>query len=101
MDRNLTEGALNSNVGSYVGNGLSFTFELGFKPVKVRIINVTQDYSEEALKLEGMPNDICQVNKNTKGKILSGGITILNDGFAIGNSQYVNRNGDTYLWEAF
>jgi hypothetical protein len=100
MDRALVVGAANANVGSYIGNGSSITIELGFRPVKVRLVNATEDYTEEVLKLEGMADDTCQLNKNSKGKILSGGITILDDGFVVGDSQYVNRNGDTYLWEA-
>jgi hypothetical protein len=87
--------------GSYVGNGTSLEITLGFKPVKVRIVNWTLDGSVEVLKLEGMESDTAQVNKQNKGKILSGGVTLLEDGFVVGNSQYVNKNGETFLWEAF
>jgi len=86
--------------GSYVGNGTSIQIVLGFQPVKVRIVNWTKDGGEEVLKLDGMEDDTCQLNKNNKGKILSGGITLLDDGFAVGESIYVNKSGSTFLWEA-
>ena len=95
------EAIKDNKIGEYIGNGTSITIELGFRPSKIRLINATQDYSEEVLKMEGMETDTCQLNKNSKGKILSGGITIMDDGFAVGINQYVNRNGDIYLWEAF
>lgn len=97
----VNEIATSSRSGSYTGNGTTQTITLGFQPKKVRLVNWTEDGSEEVLKLEGMETNTAQLNKTNKGKILSGGITLTDTGFTVGNNQYVNRNGDTYLWEAY
>lgn len=85
--------------GNYVGNGTTQSIVVGFKPSRIHVLNWTNDGSEDVLKLTGMEGDTCQVNKSTKGKILSGGITITSTGFTVGASIYVNKTGSIFLWE--
>ena len=85
--------------GSYIGNGTTLTIEVGFKPNVVTITNWTKDGSEIVRKHKGMENGTAVIDKNNKGKILQGAVTLTDTGFIVGESQYVNKSGNTYLWE--
>lgn len=88
-------------IGTYTGNGTTQTITLGFRPkfVKIRsvdgIYDVTNRGTGSTFGLIGVGMTLAYRHVS----VPTGGITITNTGFEVGNSASVNGSGIGYEWE--
>ena len=91
--------------GSYVGNGVSQTIVLGYRPKRVKIYS---DDNNFIMRLFDGQSNTHGIGRMTSAgaqmhrglKLTDGGISITDTGFSIGNNVAVNENGKTFYWEA-
>lgn len=103
MGRSVSSGYIDQRmrVDSYAGVGIPITLELGFEPKCMEII--VESTGERIIKTRGHASSKCilnkliGVNKYLKAYILTtGGIEFHEDFIVIGNSEYINAEGETY-----
>ena len=88
-------------IGTFVGNGTTQTITLGFRPkfVKIRSTDGVYDITNSGT---GITFGLIGVGMTLAYRYVSvptGGITIDDTGFTVGNSASVNGSGVSYEWE--
>lgn len=94
----------NGACGEVVGTGALITVTLGFKPIRVRIMNRTQ--LAEGKWNHAMPQDSAFMTDDSGAGttdisfVTSNAITSGNNGFTIGTTAALNTASDVIYWEA-
>lgn len=86
--------------GTYTGNGTSQSVTLGFKPMKVEIINIT-DGDTYYIHINGMTDATgISIAAATAG-VSANGVTLSSNGFSVGSDVSVNENAKTFRYLAY
>lgn len=91
-------GIANRAIGKATGDGTALSVTLGFKPMKVEVINLTDTTTFE--KIDGMPDNttIKCVAAGTVTTDTSSAITLVEKGFIV--SAAANAAGKALVWFA-
>lgn len=88
-------------IGTFSGTAADLTVTLGFKPVSVKLINITAGASLE--HIEGMADGsgfkIIGGTAPTAAYVASGCVTLTDNGFTLGTDAF-NGNGETIFYVA-
>lgn len=87
--------------GALTGTGAEIDVNLGFRPRYVKVVDITQLATAEAI--DGMPDGkgLLEVTAGTKSQMSSGGLTITPNGFTIGTNANLNTASDVIYYAAF
>lgn len=86
--------------GTYTGNGSSQTITLGFKPVKLEIVNVT-DGDTFYITYEGVSDATGWNISTATAAVAANGATLSTRGFSVGSDASVNENAKVFRYFAF
>lgn len=93
-----------TEVGSYTGNGTTQEITLNFRPRKISIYDDDNDFIIKHFDGQSKTQGIgrtknAQSEMHRSIKLVSGGITVTDTGFIVGDNPAINKAGVTYYYE--